>query len=80
MSETISVHNMFSPGLSLKFSCIELSDKDLPVHKSCGEVYLVEEDTIECVSVAYLKFIINFLIKSLHFSHLQFMQQVRTLQ
>jgi hypothetical protein len=47
MSETISVHNMFSPGLSLQFSCIELvmqwticglvdakiraSDKDLPV-------------------------------------------------
>ena len=24
MSETISVHNMFSPGFSLKFSCIEL--------------------------------------------------------
>ena len=24
MSETISVHHMFSPGLSLKFSCIEL--------------------------------------------------------
>ena len=24
MSETISVHNMFSPGLSLEFSCIEL--------------------------------------------------------
>ena len=23
MSETISVHNMFSPGLSLEFSCIE---------------------------------------------------------
>ena len=47
MSETISVRNMFSPGLSLEFSCIELvvqwtyiglvdakiraSDKDLPV-------------------------------------------------
>ena len=24
MSETISVHNMFSPGLNLEFSCIEL--------------------------------------------------------
>ena len=24
MSETISVHNMSSPGLSLEFSCIEL--------------------------------------------------------
>ena len=24
VSETISVHNMFSPGLSLEFSCIEL--------------------------------------------------------
>ena len=24
MSETISVHNMFSPGLSLEYSCIEL--------------------------------------------------------
>ena len=24
MSETISVHNLFSPGLSLEFSCIEL--------------------------------------------------------
>ena len=24
MSETISVHNMFFPGLSLEFSCIEL--------------------------------------------------------
>ena len=24
MSETISVHNMYSPGLSLEFSCIEL--------------------------------------------------------
>ena len=45
MSETISVHNMFSLGLNLEFSCIELviqyrglvdakiraSDKDLPV-------------------------------------------------
>jgi hypothetical protein len=47
MSETMSVHNMISPGLSLEFSCIELvvqltyfglvdakirsSDKDLPV-------------------------------------------------
>ena len=46
MSETISVHNMFSPGLSLEFSCIALvicivgylddakiraSNKDLPV-------------------------------------------------
>ena len=49
MSETISVHNMFSPGLSLEFSRIELviqwticglvdakiraSDKDLPVQE-----------------------------------------------
>ena len=24
MTETISVHNMFSPGLSMEFSCIEL--------------------------------------------------------
>ena len=24
MSETISVHNMFSPGLSLQFSCTEV--------------------------------------------------------
>ena len=24
MSETITVHNMFSPGLNLEFSCIEL--------------------------------------------------------
>ena len=24
MSETIAVHNMFSPGLSMEFSCIEL--------------------------------------------------------
>ena len=46
MSETISVHNIVSPGLSLEFSCVELviqsycelvdakiraSDKDLPV-------------------------------------------------
>ena len=44
MSETISVHNIFCPGFSLEFSCIELvihcglvhakirsSDKDLPV-------------------------------------------------
>ena len=43
MSETISAHKMFSPGLSVEFSCIELviqwtidakiraSDKDLPV-------------------------------------------------
>jgi hypothetical protein len=36
MPETISAHNMFSPGLRLEFSCIELvkiraSDKDLPV-------------------------------------------------
>ena len=42
MSEINSVHNMFSQGLSLEFSCIELvvdpniraSDKDLPVHIS----------------------------------------------
>ena len=32
MSETISVHNMFSPGLSLEFSCIEL------VHKSMNNL------------------------------------------
>ena len=46
MPETISVHNMFSPGLSLEFLCIELviyglvdakikaSDKDLPVQNA----------------------------------------------
>ena len=27
MSETISEHNMFSPGLSLEFSCIELNEQ-----------------------------------------------------
>ena len=39
MSETISVHNMFSPGLSLEFSCIELvcnSMNNLPSY--CGLV------------------------------------------
>ena len=36
MSETISVHNMFSPGLSLEFSCIELSMNNLSSY--CGLV------------------------------------------
>ena len=35
-------------------------------HKPCGEVSLVEQDTIECVSVAFLK--------SKWFSHLYSMQ------
>ena len=30
------------------------------MHKSCGEISLVEQDTIEYVSAAYLKFIIKF--------------------
>ena len=33
------------------------------IHKSRGEVYLVEQDTIENVSAAYLKFIIILLRK-----------------
>jgi hypothetical protein len=37
--------------------------------KSHGEVFLVEQDTIEYVSVAYLKFPRNFL----NFFHLHFM-------
>ena len=28
-------------------------------HRSCGELFLVEQDTIEYVSVAYVKFIIK---------------------
>ena len=27
------------------------------MHKSCGEIYLVEQNTIEYVSAAYFKFI-----------------------
>ena len=54
MSETISAQNMFSPGLSLEFSCIELnvllsysglvdakikaSDIDLPVNEHIYDV------------------------------------------
>ena len=30
------------------------------INKSHGEVSLVEQDTIECVSIAYLKFIFKF--------------------
>ena len=54
MSETISVHNMFSLGLSLEFSLnnllsycglvaakIRVSDKDLPVLEcSCTKIYI----------------------------------------
>ena len=41
------------------------------IHKSRGGVSLVEQETIENVSVAYLKFIIICLRKR---NHLQFMQ------
>jgi hypothetical protein len=37
-------------------------------------ITLVEQDTIECVSVAYLKFIIKFLRTNLYFSCTHFMQ------
>ena len=49
--------------------------KSLFVHKSRGEVSLVEQDTIEFVTVTYLEFRIIFLRKSLHFYHLHFMQR-----
>ena len=39
MSETISVHNMFSPGLSLEFSCIELVHNSMiNLSSHCGLV------------------------------------------
>ena len=44
------------------------------VHKLRGEVSLVEQDTIECVSVDYVKFIFKFSSKYLWFSHLYLMQ------
>ena len=31
MSDTISVHNMFSPSLSLEFSCIDLAIPEMPL-------------------------------------------------
>ena len=44
------------------------------IHKSRGEVSLVEQDTTECVVLAYLKFIFKFSSKKLWFSHLNVMQ------
>ena len=44
------------------------------IHKSRGEVSLVEQDTIENVSAAYLKFIIIILRKNSNFFQLPFMQ------
>ena len=38
MPETISVHNMFSPGLSLEFSCIELVIQWTNLSSYCGLV------------------------------------------
>ena len=38
MSEIISVHNMFFPGLSLEFSCIELLSSMSNVSSYCGLV------------------------------------------
>ena len=38
MSETISVHNMFSPGLSLEFSCIETCNSMNNLSSYCGLV------------------------------------------
>ena len=38
MSETISVHNMFSPGLSLEFSCIEPVIQWTNLSSYCGLV------------------------------------------
>jgi hypothetical protein len=38
MSETISVHNMFSPILSLEFSCIELENSMDNLSSYCGLV------------------------------------------
>ena len=51
------------------------------IHKSGGEVFLVEQDTIECVSSAYLKYIFKF-SSTLWFSHLFVVCNflVRTLQ
>ena len=39
------------------------------MHKSCGEIYLVEQNTIEHVSAAYFKFIS--LITNIQFSWLK---------
>ena len=44
------------------------------IHKSQGEGSLVEQPTIDCVFLAYLKFIFKFLSKKLWFSHLYVMQ------
>ena len=38
MSEKISAHNMFSPGLSLEFSCIELCNSMNNLSSYCGLV------------------------------------------
>ena len=38
MSETISVHNMFSPGFSLAFSCIENGNSINNLLSYCGLV------------------------------------------
>ena len=54
----------------LKKHCDQIVTGKVIIHKSRGEVSLVEQDTIECVSVAYLKFIFKFSGKNLWFSHL----------
>ena len=48
------------------------------IHKSRGEVSLVEQETIENVSAAFLKFIIDFLRKKNDFFHLHFTQLFST--
>ena len=44
------------------------------MHKSFGEVSLVEQDTIENVSVAYIKFKMKFPKENLPFFNLHFMR------
>ena len=68
---------------SWKIICLAFADRLwLVLEKSRGDVSLVEQDTIECVSIAYLKFIFfchwqnqnntSFLLLDTHHSQLSF--------
>ena len=56
-----------------QLSRLSLPSKSLYISRARGEVSLVEQDTIEKFSAAYLKFIIIFLRKNSIFFHLHFM-------
>ena len=79
MSETISVHNMFSPGLSLEFSCIELvclssycglvdakiraSDKDLPVNPDQCAIFSVSKNRNNIIFGPWTRYLFIFFKK-----------------